>query len=409
MKKLFPYMAGVLLFVALLLLLLNKGPRTFDGRITLNHRDKIPYGTYTAYNLLQQQFPNASVEINKLAPAEWKTLSYDTSRQVLFIVNSYFNPSESELDNLTAFAQKGNYVFISALQMNETAQKFFKVKQENYYDNSLYNKTQEGGIKALDSFSVHLDTSLFDYPWNYSYPGISYDNYFIRSDSSFTYHLGYANNNKPNLIAINAGDGTMFIHAAPITFSNFFLLYNNNHQYFEKLLSVIPQSTEKIVWDEYFLYKRNASSDDNKGLLHVIFQYENFRWAFWTAMVLLALYTITEVKRKQRIIPAYQKPVNDSLEFVTTIGKLYYEKGDHKNLAEKLTQFFLDHLRSKYNIKTNDLNNEFAKNVSAKTNVSLEEVTEIINYIHFIQYSENIRGEQLMQYYQLLENFYKKA
>ena len=409
MKKLFPYIAGVLLFVAVSLLLLNKGPRTFDGRITLNHRDKIPYGTYTAYNLLQQQFPNASVEINKLAPAEWKMLFYDTSGQVLFIVNSYFNPSESELDNLTAFAQKGNYVFISALQMNETAQKFFKVKQENYYDNGLYNKAQEEGVTVLDSFSVNLDTSLFDYPWNYSYPGISYDNYFIRFDSSFTYQLGYANNNKPNLVAINTRAGTIFIHAAPITFSNFFLLYSNNHQYFEKLLSLIPNNTEKIVWDEYFLYKRNASSDDSNGLLHVIFQYKNFRWAFWTAIVLLALFVVTEVKRKQRVIPLYPKPVNDSLEFVTTIGKLYYEKGDHKNLAEKLTQFFLDHLRNKYNIKTNELNNEFAKNVSAKTNVPFEEVTEITEYIYFIQYSENIRGEQLMHYYQLLEKFYKKA
>lgn len=410
MKKAFPYIAGALLFVAILFLLLHKGPRKFDGRISLNHRDKIPYGTYVAYNLLQQQFPKASIEINRVAPLNSKVISFDTSKQALFIINSYFNPIENELSNLTAFAQKGNYVFISALQMNGMAQKFFKVKEENYYANNIYSKEQRAGIKDVDSFSVSLDTTVFSFPWHYSYPGISYDNYFMRTDSNFTFSLGYANNAKPNLLAINTQKGSIFIHAAPITFSNLFMLYNNNHEYYEKLLSLVPSNTEKIIWDEYFLYKRTASPDDDSdGILHVIFQYKNFRWAFWVAMALLTLYIATEIKRRQRTIPVYQKPANDSLDFVTTVGKLYFEKGDHKNVAEKLTHFFLDHLRNKYNIKTSEINNEFARNVSAKTNVPLEQTTEIVDYIHLTQLSENIAKQQLMHYYELLEKFYEKA
>lgn len=409
MKKLLPYIAGALLFAAVLFLLLNRGPRNFDGRITLNHRDKIPYGTFAAYELLKKQFPEADIQTNKYAPDSWQELSFDTSKQFLLIVNSYFNPSETELDNLTAFAQKGNYVFISALQMNEAAQKYYRINEENYYNTPLINESDEG-IKAFDSFSVSLDTIAFQYPSRYSYPGVSYDNYFIKADSLFSYPLGYADNIKPDLIAIKTGKGVLFIHSAPITFTNFFLLYNNNHQYYEKLMSLVPAGIEKVVWDEYFLYKRSDDSQDSgQGLLHVIFQYKNFRWAFWVAIVLLCLYVFTEIKRRQRMIPLYQKPANDSLEFVQTVGKLYYEKGDHKNLAEKLTLFFFDHLRSKYKIATNDINTKFAETTALKTNVPLHEVNEIVDYIHTIQSTDNISRKQLMDYYDLLENFYKKA
>jgi hypothetical protein len=140
-----------------------------------------------------------------------------------------------------------------------------------------------------------------------------------------------------------------------------------------------------------------------------MFQYENFRWAFWLVIALLSVYLFTEMRRKQRIIPEYTKPVNDSLEFVTTVGKLYYEKGDHKNLAEKLTIFFLDYVRNKFKIPASNLNDVFAMKLSLKANVALDEIKEIVNMITQIQLENNITKKQLLLYHELLENFYKKA
>ena len=73
---------------------------------------------------MQNEFPHAKVETNRYAPGEWKTLTSDSTKQVLLIVTKLFNPSEEDLDYLTGFTQKGNYVFISALQMTSTASKF---------------------------------------------------------------------------------------------------------------------------------------------------------------------------------------------------------------------------------------------------------------------------------------------
>jgi len=412
MKRWLPYIAGAVLLAALItLLFLHKEPRKFDGRITFNPKDKIPYGTYAAYHLLSQQFPGASIEVNGYAPEDWQNLSYDSAGQALLIINSYFDPTISDLNALNSFVKEGNYVFISCLQMNDAARAFFKVEQEDIY-NPFTIKNDYGIINMYDSFAVKLDSHTYSMPLQFVYPGVSYNNRFTKYDSLFTYPLGYnADDNMPNLLAINAKKGSIFLHTAPITFTNFFLLYNNNHQYYERLMSLFPANTRKIVWDEYFLLNKQSkdTNEDEKGLLSVLLSHKNFYVAFWMLMVLLALYFFTEVKRRQRLIPEYSKPANDSLEFVTTIGKLYYEKGDHKNLADKLTLFFLDYVRNKHKLSTNELDDAFVQRLSLKTGIPVEELSKLIDTLNAIKASDRINEQQLLKYHQQLELFYSKA
>jgi hypothetical protein len=145
-------------------------------------------------------------------------------------------------------------------------------------------------------------------------------------------------------------------------------------------MSLLPHDTKKVVWDEYYLYNYyNHNPNAKQGLLSVILKYDNFKWAFWIALLLLSLYFLTEIKRKQRIIPHYAKPKNDSLEFVTTVGKLYYEKGDHKNLADKLTQYFLDQVRTHYKISTAEINDAFEQELAIKSNKNITEIKALLN------------------------------
>ncbi|HVX27411.1 MAG TPA: DUF4350 domain-containing protein [Parafilimonas sp.] len=409
MKKTLPYIALALLLGAIAFLFMYKKPRVFDDRITLGVRDKIPYGTYAAYNLLRKEFPHATIQTNRNAPGEWQTLTSDSTKQILFIVAKTFNPSEEELDYLTGFIQKGNYVFISAFEITSDAAKFFKLKEKTHTEFFKLMLEIHHPFNPFDSTIVQLDSSDFKTPLSYQYPGADFTNSFSKTDSVFTYHLGYSGSSNTNLIAVHSMKGIFFLHNAPIAFTNFFLLYDNNRQYFEKLMSLLPSDAKKIVWDEYYLYhfESNNQPQENHGILSVILKYENFKWAFWITLLLLFLYIVTEIKRRQRIIPNYEKPKNDSLEFVTTIGKLYYEKADHKNLAEKLTQYFLDYVRNNYKISTAELNSSFVELLAAKSNKNINEIDAIIETIHTINLSEAITQKQLMDYYEQLENFYK--
>ena len=407
MKKWLPYIAGAIVFIGIVLLLIfHKKQRHFDGRITLNPTHTIPYGSYVAYQLMQQQFPKAKMSINKAAPGEWKLPAKDTSGQVLFILIPYFDPTADELNSLISFAQKGNTVFISALQMSDKAQLFFRVTQTDLYSTDFLSH-YGNSIDVSDSFNVRLDSSIFTRPVSFSYPGVAYNNRFLKYDSIYAYPLGY-NKTLENLLAVHTLKGTIFLHSAPITFTNLFLLWHNNHLYFEKLMSLLPADTKFVMWDEYFLYRKPADDNSSHTILHVLLKYENFRWAFWLSIVLLLLYIVTEVKRRQRLTPEHTPPANDSLAFASTVGKLYFERGDHKNLADKLSVYFLDFIRNKYKISTTEINAEFAKLVSAKSNVSLDEITAITDRLINIKLSDVITQKELTEYHQLLENFYSK-
>ena len=123
-----------------------------------------------------------------------------------------------------------------------------------------------------------------------------------------------------------------------MAFTNYFLLHKDNDAYYNEALSVIPKDETKITWDEYFLHKLfdGHNKDDNKGWLYVLFKYPPFKWGLLAAIITIGVYVLLETRRKQRYIPAIAKPRNDSLDFVKTIGRLYYEKNDHRDLAKKM-------------------------------------------------------------------------
>ncbi len=143
---------------------------------------------------------------------------------------------------------------------------------------------------------------------------------------------------------MNAGEGAVYIHTSPLVFSNYFILHKNNIPYFQQAVSVIPASVNKVLWNEYYLTKQNTPSQREPGWLRVLFQYKAFRWGLITAMATLFVFILLEMRRKQRIIPIIEKSKNDSLDFVQTIGRLYYDKKDHKDLSKKMGIYFLDHV-----------------------------------------------------------------
>lgn len=408
MKKIILYIAiGVAVVVAVLLIPVRNQQR-FNSKITLGVKDKIPYGTYASNAILTQLFPGVKVTENHKQLSEWNRAELDSSRQILIIVTKAFDPSEEDLDYLTGFAQRGNSVFISAMAMNGNAREFFKVRQR--FEGDYFEANVDPGFRLFDSFAIKLDTATFEQPHTFGFPGMYYDNYFREYDTSIAYAIGYTKNEQPNMLAFNTFKGSIYLQSTPVSFTNLFVLHQDNYKYIERIASLFPEKPKRIIWDQYYLYKKDDDQKGGKGegLLSVILQYPNFQWAFWLALLFLALYIITEIRRRQRIVPEYGKPANEYMEFVSTIGKLYYEKGDHQNLGEKMIQFFLEYVRQKYKLNTQFINADFAHALAVKTAIGKELADNIVTQIHRTQIGA-INADELKQLYDLLETFYKKA
>ena len=409
MKKLLPYIAGIAVVVLLLWLASTTKNKklVFDDRLSFRRRDKAPYGLYVAFQSLSQVFPNAHITVNRKAPADWDSLSSSTEKQTLIIIVPSFRADEFEMKKLINFVKNGNTVFISAAMVSYEVQNMLHSEIPEVFNLNENLALNNNG----DSFSVSLATPPFSAQDEYGCPGRRLESYFSKFDSAVSSVLGNGIYILPDFLRFRAGGGNLFFHLTPLAFSNYFLLYGNNINYYNKALSLIPKNTNTVVWDEYFLYKRfaNHSDAEKSSFLSALMSQRSFRAAVWLLVTLLCLFVLQEMRRKQRIIPTVASPRNDSLEFVKTIGRLYYEKRDNKNLARKMTAYFLEHVRNRYQLSTHALNSEFVASLKRKTAQPEEDINNIVSFINDIDDKEIISDEELTRFHKELEKFYEFA
>jgi hypothetical protein len=357
-------------------------------------------------------FPAASVMTSRKEPGYWDSVSTYNSDQAILIVCPQFNADSYEMKNLIRFAENGNDVLISAMDLSYEVTDILKcgVSTSEHLISFFAN------MEEADTLTVSLAHPPFDRRSSYTYPGKQYDGYFSRLDTVTTTELGYDKTGRPDFIHLKAGAGNIYVHLAPMVFTNYFLMHKNNFTCYENILSLISPNTKKVVWDEYYLYKKsnNPRNDKKKNWLSALLSAENpagersFAAAFWVLLLLLLVYVFIEMRRKQRYIPVMKKPRNDSLDFVKTIGRLYHDKGDHRNLCRKMAAYFLEHVRTRFKLPTANLDEEFIKNLHFKTGVNQDEIRGIVIFIRELENSYTVSDAQLISFHKQLESFYKK-
>jgi hypothetical protein len=198
------------------------------------------------------------------------------------------------------------------------------------------------------------------------------------------------------------GEGHIILHAAPLVMSNYFLLQKDNRKYLEQLWTYLPQDIQKIYWNDY--YKRNTKASD----LSVLLQYPATRWAFFIALLILLIYALFESKRRQRIIPEIAPLENSSVSFVETVARLYFNKGDHRNLAEKMVQHFLEWIRTHYFIATTSLDAGFERQLIVRSGLPDATVRSLLELIREVQLNHRSVDEtDLYHLHNIIQQFYK--
>ena len=381
----------------------NKEQKKLDERITLRKNDKLPYGTYVANTSLPFFFPEAAVYTNRSEPGFWDSISVHDSNQVLIIITAKLNADEEEMKKLIDFTRNGNDVFISAVYLSAAADRLLKCSSSSYDMNYI----------SVNELHKPFQLSLSDQPFGtgsrYAYPGRTFNSYYTELDTVTTDVLGYDERKRSNFIHLSAGKGHLYVQLEPLAFSNYFLLYHDNIGYLEKVFSLLNPHAKKVVWDEYYLHKRSDNGDKQQSWISVLFRYPALKAALLTAILALVVYVLMEMRRKQRVIPYLKKPKNDSLDFVKTIGRLYYDKGDHLNLCRKMSAYFLEHIRTQYKLPTGVLDDAFISHLHFKSGVEKSIIQEILSFIQYLDKGQTISDKQLTGFHKQLASFYTKA
>ena len=387
---------------AVLLMILSEvlTPKPIDWSRSYSKSDKKPYGNIILFEQLQQLFGEDNILINRVTAFEAQQAAAWDNYSSVFYLNETFEPSELETKMLLAWVDQGKQLFVAAREFSgvfadtlDLSTSYTVFKQPFKGESGTQTEKEEinftnKNLKALSGYTYKSGTTNF---------------YFNEFDSEITTVLGMDAKQHPNFIQIPYGDGMIYLHSNPLVFTNYNMLLENNHEYVSKALSYLPN--EPLIWDEYYKSGREGS----QSTMRFIFSQLALKWAWWLTLISMSVYVLFNIKRKQRIIPIFQPPSNTTLEFVETIGRLYYQNKDHKDLAQKKVLYFKDYIRIHFYMNIQHWSKQDIHHLAAKSGVEENQVQKLADLIlSILNTAEKTSEEQLVKLNKEIDNF-KKA
>jgi hypothetical protein len=242
----------------------------------------------------------------------------------------------------------------------------------------------------------------------YAYYYHPFQNFFTKVDSSNTRVLGLNDDKRPNSIVYFHGKGKLYLQCEPRAYSNYFLLKDNNYEYLKNTLAFTQSKPEHIYWDDYYnKLGSRKNSRKNFSTFSEIMKHPPLKAAFWLSLILLLLYILFNGKRVQRIIQQLIPNENTTVTFTETIGRLYLQKKDNKNIADKMITYFNEYIRNTYFLNTNHLNDDFIVMLSRKSGVPKDNVDTLYRTIIATQSSDQVNDYQLLSLHEQIQHFYK--
>jgi len=379
-------------------------PETESGSIpslqeSFAKNDKKPFGTYIAYQQLNVMFSQNTIKNKTLSfDKTWNSISDTSSLYVCFAPALFVN--DEEVKAMLDYVYAGNNLFIAA----------------NYIDDALLKKISCEEVAGAGTYFNVLDslrtTSTKSTDSTFSYFYKPFKNYIKYKDSEFTKVLGFNEDDKPNYILYFHGKGKLFLHCDPKAFSNYFLLKKENYRYMQDAFSYANNFPDHLYWDDYyrrlFSKRSSGSRDSNFSTFNVLMSHPPLAWAFWLFLLLLLLYILFGGKRRQRVIDKIKPNVNTTVAFTETIGLLYLQNKDNKNIAEKMAAYFNEHVRNSYFLNTSMVNEDFITTLSRKSGVDKERVESLYRAIYHAHNNLVVDDYQLLSLNEQIQNFYKK-
>lgn len=397
MKGIRIYLFGSALLLIIFILSQVNQPQETDWTPTYVKEDKIPFGLYILHQEIKTIFPGTTLEISKQRAYNTLKNKHRKHTNYLFI-GGKMDFDELDYKELVTFMEQGNNVFIAAFDLGEVLNDTLKIRISSSFNSGKNEPTPINFVNPAIRSAEH-----------YSFDRGLGDQYFIQSDTSAITVLGEMEYGgmefgTPDFIKYTFGKGALYLLPNPQLLTNYALLQPKGAEYAAKALSYLPPA-ETLVWDE----SNTMSSIADRSPLQVIFKHPPLRWAYYLALSGLLIFVIFEIKRRQRIIPVIEPLKNSTADFVTVVGKVYYQQRNNNDIAGKKIRYFLEYVRTTYQLKTTKIDGEFSNSLLLKSDVSEGTILPLIKLITDINNSTRVNDQQLIELNKLIEKFHQQA
>lgn len=399
-KKGSVYIIIVVLTLALLMVLQYNKPKELNWFPSFVAQHKIPYGTFVLNELIGKMFS----DVNQVRTPPFEFLNNNSAVEGTYLlINDNIQFGESELDKLLDWTSKGNTLFVASSSFEKTLLDTLNLKTSGLFAGFGDEQKQ---LHQLVNPNLNPDAV---YPFGKD----NYTNFFKSIDTLKTTVLGIVDNPSDSLeiskehfdvIRQDFGNGKIILSTFPKAFTNYFILKDNNRDYTAGLLSYIDGSRPIYIDNHYKSGKKFYTSP-----MYIFLNTKEFKWAYYLILIGAVIYVIFEGKRKQRAIPVVVPLKNQTLAFTRTIADMYYVKGERKQISEHKIEQFLEYIRSHFYLGTINREEDFYRNLAARSSHKIDEIRDKFNFIEKLRNQQEVSDEELKKLNTLIEKFKHKA
>jgi hypothetical protein len=431
MKKTTPIIIGGLVLIGLIVYFALYQTKYFNWDPKFQENGKEPYDTKVLYSLLEanfdlQPFEGRVTDELSREEADAKGTSY------LYIGN-YPKYTESEAFHLKQYVLAGGEAFLITANIPDSLSQFLFETTDCGSETQWRGQNMPTYAPKVYAGLTHPSVNEDLYPYSYYRNNLPTSNNWryipddVFCDSEDRLYpiarLGnYRVDNKvyANFVKVDVGEGSFYFHTNPVMFTNFFMTADDTTgvEYAQHVFAHV--SNDKLYWDSKSRLSPKQEKDNRrirptgpvKSPLEYIFSQRALRSSWYLFLALSFIYVFFRAKRRQRRIPILEKNRNTSLEFVETIGTLYFQQQDHKGILKKQMHLFLGHLRQRYHLVTRDLDEKLIDRIVVRSRVDRGIVQDIFNEYfklrpHLSNPHKKVSAEVLSNFYLLVERFHK--
>jgi hypothetical protein len=366
---------------------------------TYKQSDKIPFGSNAIIRIMEKDAFAGKFSSKNTPLMQSPALKNAVNVTYFFLTDRLFF-DEYETKRLFDFARRGNKIFLCA----------------NYFKGSLADTLgvdTEADLPYLDEREGAVDSAdKKDFKLNYLNPHLrnkepyAYDHLlgystFTDFDSTKLAVVAADDSGRAVMLRTPVGKGEIIFFSLPDVFSNYYVVNHPSRFFAYKALSLM--NNEELWWDEYY----KTANPKNESPFRFFVYNDSLYLAFWIAVWAVLFFMFFGMKREQRPVPVINPPANTTLEFVEVVGNVYFNAKNHKIIAQEKIIFFLEFIRTKFQVKTEFVTEDDQRRISRLSGIPLGKITELFENIKYIYRVEYLSEGELLQFNKRMEEFYK--
>ncbi|MEO6168259.1 MAG: hypothetical protein ABIO46_14870 [Chitinophagales bacterium] len=375
-------------------------------------KEQQPYDLNVLSQLLDDYFPEKDFTVIKKPLVQTLPLvSTEKSSYIFTGARLYF--SDTDRVHLRDFVYNGNDAFIitEVIPDNLLTNIFQGTSYSGYEFSSFADSSVQLNFFHPDLKKESGYTYDYIYEWKKELYSWSYFSDSLQKGGDFHFvALGSIEDSFVNFIKVPYGKGAFYLNSTPLSFTNYYLKQRDGLDYAEKVFSHLSPSA--IYWDEFSkvpqMNNRRSDHEAETPLRYILSQ-PSLRWAWYVLLGMVALFLLFRAKRDQRIIPVVEQNANTSLEFIQTIGRLYFLQHDHRALAMQKMKLFLVFIRNRYGLQTKNMDTVFVQKLAEKSQVNFKSIEQLLENYQTIENMNDISVGQLSGFHAELETFYRSC